>query len=71
MSTQTYSVSGMTCEHCVNAVTQEVSAVPGVTSVAIDLNAGGNSTVVVESDVPLDIDAVRAAVDEAGYELVG
>ncbi|MBI1352520.1 MAG: heavy metal transporter [Actinomycetales bacterium] len=70
MTTQTYTVSGMTCDHCVHAVTQEVSALAGVQGVSIDLVAGGNSTVVVESEAPLDVEAVREAVDEAGYELV-
>jgi copper chaperone len=68
MSTATYTVSGMTCGHCVSAVTEEVSAVPGVTGVDVDL-AGGRLT--VTSDAPVDEDAVRAAVDEAGYELTG
>ncbi len=70
MSTQTFTVTGMTCDHCVHAVTQEVSALEGVTDVQIDLVAGGDSTVTVESDAPLDVEAVREAVDEAGYELV-
>ncbi len=71
MTTQTFRVSGMTCDHCVHAVTQEVSALEGVQRVTIDLVAGGESSVVVESSSPLDVDAVRDAVDEAGYELVG
>jgi copper ion binding protein len=71
MSTQTFTVSGMTCDHCVHAVTQEVSALEGVTDVHIELVAGGDSAVTVESDAPLDVEAVREAVDEAGYELVG
>jgi copper ion binding protein len=65
--TTTYQVSGMTCEHCVRAVTQEVTALPGVDSVAVDLGTGA---VTVTSEAPLEIEAVRAAVDEAGYELV-
>jgi copper chaperone len=68
---QQYVVSGMTCDHCVAAVTAEVSAIPGVSDVAIDLVPSGDSTVVVTSNEPLDVAAVRAAVDEAGYELVG
>jgi len=71
MANQTYRVSGMTCDHCVAAVTEEISLLPGVSAVAIDLNAGGESVVTVTSDAVLDIDAVRGAVDEAGYELVG
>ncbi|HUR75803.1 MAG TPA: heavy-metal-associated domain-containing protein [Sporichthya sp.] len=64
MST-TYSVPGMTCQHCVNAITAEVSAVPGVESVDIDLEAK-TVTVLGRS---LDDGAVRAAIDEAGYEI--
>lgn len=64
----TFQVKGMTCGHCVNAVTQEVSAVDGVESVDVDLDSGQVS---VTSSAPLDEAAVRAAVDEAGYELVG
>jgi copper chaperone CopZ len=57
----------MTCGHCVAAVTEELSKLPGVTSVDVQLDDGRVS---VESDQPLDPEAVRAAVDEAGYELV-
>lgn len=71
MTSQTYRVSGMTCDHCIAAVTEEISLVPGVTAVAIDLQAGGESVVTVTSDESLDVDAVRGAVDEAGYELIG
>jgi copper chaperone len=71
MTTTTYTVTGMTCEHCVGAVTQELSGLTGVTEVAIDLVPEGLSTVTVSSAGPLAEDAVRAAVDEAGYELAG
>jgi copper chaperone len=70
MSTTTYTVSGMTCGHCVAAVTDEVGALPGVTGVTVDLVAGGNSKVHVVSDSELDLSAVAEAVDEAGYQLV-
>ena len=70
-STTTYAVVGMTCAHCVQAVTDEVSAINGVRDVDIELVAGGTSTVRVVSGAPLAVDAVREAVDEAGYELVG
>jgi copper chaperone len=69
MTTQTYRVTGMTCEHCVAAVTQELTALDGVSSVDIDLVAGGSSTVTVHSGTPLDPSAVAEAVDEAGYQL--
>lgn len=65
----TYSVAGMTCGHCVSAVTEELTALPGVTDVAVDLVAGGTSAVHVTSDAALDRAAVAAAVDEAGYAL--
>ncbi|MFD6756066.1 heavy-metal-associated domain-containing protein [Micromonospora gifhornensis] len=68
MVTTTYQVQGMTCGHCVSAVTGQVGALPGVTDVAVDLPAG---RVTVTSEQPLDENAVRAAVDEAGYELLG
>jgi copper ion binding protein len=68
MTTATYTVTGMTCGHCVSAVTEEVTQVPGVTSVDVDLATG---RLTVTSDAPVDDDAVRAAVDEAGYQLAG
>jgi len=69
MSTTTFAVSGMTCAHCVAAVTEEVSALGGVSAVDVDLNAGGDSRVTVTSSGPLSLDAIREAVDEAGYTL--
>jgi copper chaperone len=68
MSTTTYTVVGMTCGHCVSAVTEELSQVPGVTGVDVDLASGG---VTVTSAAPVDESAVRAAVEEAGYEVAG
>lgn len=70
MTTNTYTVAGMTCAHCVSAVTEEISKLPGVTDVSIDLVAGGSTPVTVTSAEPLDDAAVREAVDEAGYEVV-
>lgn len=69
MTTETYTVSGMTCEHCVSAVTEELTAVPGVSGVDVDLHPGEDSRVSVTSESPLDLEQVRAAVDEAGYDL--
>lgn len=71
MTTQTYAVTGMTCEHCVKAVGEEISAIDGVSAVDIDLVVEGESQVRVTSAETLDIEKVRAAVDEAGYELAG
>ncbi|KXC04926.1 heavy-metal-associated domain-containing protein [Microbacterium hominis] len=62
-------VEGMTCSHCVRSVTEEVSAIDGVSDVAVDLHAGGVSTVTVSSAAPVDVERVRAAVEEAGYNL--
>jgi copper chaperone CopZ len=67
MSTTTYTVSGMTCGHCVNAVTSEIKQLDGVSDVQIDLASGA---VTVTSEAPLDDAAVAAAVDEAGYQVV-
>jgi copper chaperone CopZ len=66
--TSAYAVTGMTCQHCVDAVTTELSGLPGVHEVAVELATG---TVTVTSDGPLPLDEVRLAVDEAGYQLDG
>jgi copper chaperone len=71
MTTQVFKVSGMTCGHCVASVTEEISEIDGVSKVTIELVPDGVSDVSVDSDDALDVEAVRAAVDEAGYELVG
>ena len=68
MTSATYKVSGMTCDHCVRAVTTELIMLPGVRSVDIDL---GEGAVTVTSDEPLDPEVVREAIDEAGYVLEG
>ncbi|MFE9426161.1 heavy-metal-associated domain-containing protein [Kitasatospora sp. NPDC006697] len=67
-STITYTVTGMSCGHCEKSVSSELSAIAGVLDVAADAKAG---TVTVSSEQPLEESAVRAAIDEAGYELVG
>jgi copper ion binding protein len=67
MSTTTYRVAGMSCGHCVNAVTTELSKIGGVSGVEVALEAG---EVTVTSDAPLDEADVVAAIDEAGFELV-
>jgi copper chaperone len=60
-------VTGMTCGHCVASATEEIQELPGVTAVDVTLETGA---VTVTSDEPLEVDAVRRAVDEAGYQLV-
>ena len=69
-TTAAYTVTGMTCGHCVSAVTSELTSLPGVTGVDVDLVPSGPSTVTVTSQAPLEEATVREAVDEAGYELV-
>ena len=66
MTTASYTVTGMTCEHCVRSVTEEVGALPGITGVDVDLASGG---LTVTSDAPVADADVRAAVEEAGYSL--
>jgi len=61
----------MTCDQCVAAVTEEVSRIDGVRSVEIELRPGDVSVVTVISDIPLLTEAVRDAIDEAGYALAG
>jgi copper chaperone len=67
MTTATYIVSGMTCGHCVSSVKEEVSEVAGVEAVEVDLASG---SLTVTSQEPVDVEAVRQAVADAGYELV-
>jgi copper chaperone len=64
--TSEYLVSGMTCGHCVASVTEEVSTIPGVTDVQVDLRSGD---LVITSDTGISFEAVEAAVDEAGYSV--
>lgn len=68
MTTAAYTVTGMTCEHCVRSVSEEIEAIGGVTDVHVDLPTGG---VTITSELPLDPAQVRAAVEEAGYDLAG
>jgi copper chaperone CopZ len=70
MALATFQVTGMTCEHCVHAVTGELKNLGGINDVTVDLVPGGESAVRVTSDVPLTAHAVAAALDEAGdYQL--
>ncbi|MEU8214496.1 heavy-metal-associated domain-containing protein [Micromonospora taraxaci] len=66
MNARTYRVVGMACGHCAGFVTEEIERIPGVTAVVVDVE---NDTVTVNSDRLLDVVDVRAAVEEAGYEL--
>ena len=65
------SINGMTCGHCVASVTEELSEVPGVLNVEVILNSGATSTATVVTNTELDDNALRDAVSEAGFELVG
>ena len=69
MATTTLHVTGMTCGHCASAVTQELRALDGVTSVEVELRPGAASAVTVAADRPLEPAELAAAVDEAGYAL--
>jgi copper chaperone len=72
LTSATYQVTGMTCEHCVHAVSGELKNLGGVSDVTVQLNLGGQSAVTVISDAPLSAEAVAAALDEAGgYQLAG
>ena len=66
MISATYQVTGMTCEHCTRAVSEELTALDGVTGVSVDLVPGGTSAVTVSSETPVAQQAVAAALDEAG-----
>ena len=62
----TYTVAGMTCAHCVASVTEELSEIPGVEDVQVDLGSGA---VTVTSNQPVSAEAVKAAVEDAGYQI--
>ena len=66
MTTQTFTVTGMSCDHCVRAVTDEVAKLPGARDVSVDLASG---SLTVASSEGLDPAQVAVAVDEAGYEV--
>ena len=71
MTSETYQVTGMTCEHCVHAVTGELERLDGVREVTVELVPGGSSAVTVISEAPLPVPAVSAALDEAGEYRLG
>jgi copper chaperone len=66
MSTVTVTVTGMTCGHCASSVREEVSSIPGVTAVGVDLGSG---KVTIDSEQQVEPDAIKGAVEEAGYQL--
>ncbi|OII10942.1 heavy metal transporter [Curtobacterium sp. MCBA15_009] len=70
MTTETLLVEGMTCEHCVMSVTEELTELDGVSGVDVRLVVGGSSEVTVTSSAPIDADALDSAVTEAGYQVV-
>lgn len=63
-------VSGMSCDHCVRAVTSELEEIPGVSSVKVALSDSGPATVSFDDATGVSQEALAAAIDEAGYELV-
>ncbi|MBG6219063.1 copper chaperone CopZ [Arthrobacter sp. CAN_A6] len=66
----TIKISGMTCGHCVSSVLEELSEVPGVEKVDVQLNAGGVSTADVTAETEPDPAELRKAVETAGYTVV-
>lgn len=68
MSSTTVNVTGMTCGHCATSVREEVENIPGVTGVDVDLASG---KVTIDSEGPIQTDAIQGAVQEAGYQLAG
>ena len=68
--TTTVHVDGMTCHHCISAVTEELEALEGVENVAVDLNAGGMSEVTIDSTRKLKHESISEAIAEAGYLVV-
>jgi copper chaperone CopZ len=66
MSTVTVTVAGMTCGHCASSVREEVASIPGVTAVDVDLASGAVS---IDSEQQVESEAIKGAVEEAGYQL--
>ena len=70
MTTSTYSATGLTCEHCVGAVTEVIAAIDGVSDVKVALVKGGASAITVTATAPVSAEQIAAALDEAGdYQL--
>ena len=70
MSSVEIGVEGMTCQHCVSAVTTQIKGISGVTEVTISLDPEGVSRVSVEGDAEVSPEQLKAAVEEAGYHMV-
>jgi copper chaperone len=70
-TTLVVSVEGMTCNHCVNSVSTELLALPGVTGVEVDLDPQGVSTVTLSADTEIPESDISDAISEAGYQMVG
>ena len=70
-ATQQVLVTGMTCAHCVASVTEELSELPEVQGVTVDLRVGGESRVTIVTSAPVGDDRIRSAVEEAGYAVAG
>lgn len=68
MTTTTVTVTGMTCDHCAASVREEIGEISGVTAVEVDVASG---TVTIDSETPVQTDAIQTAVEEAGYRLAG
>ena len=69
MSEKSIRVAGMTCDHCVNAVTEELSKISGVTGVSIELNTDAPTPVNIVADIDISDAEITAAVEEAGYTI--
>jgi copper chaperone len=67
MTSSTYTVRGMTCDHCAGSVTSEVTKIPGISDISVDVKAG---RLTIVSDEPVPASAVEEAVEEAGYTIV-
>lgn len=66
MRSVTVTVTGMSCGHCASSVQEEVGSIPGVTAVDVDLSSG---KVIIDSDHKVEADAIKSAVEEAGYQM--
>jgi len=70
MSTQSITVEGMSCDHCIHAVTEELVKIDGVSNVNVTINSDGPSQVNFDAESAISVADLAAAIDEAGYTLV-